>query len=155
MKAAPRTTSIEPAICTATTHLAVDDDATSPWAVALVAVLARHPRGLAGDVGKQRLDVAATCEVESLLGPALLGQALAGLARQPLGEGALDVELAVPGLPCEFLGGLDHGLLVHRLVARLHLLRGTHLGGRLVLVLLVLLVCELMLVGMLGVLSMG
>jgi hypothetical protein len=103
-------------------------------------------------VGKQRLDVAPPSKVESLLWPALLGKALAGLTRQPLGEGALDVELAVPGVPGAFLGGLDQGL-VHRLVAGLHLLRGAHLGGRLVLVLM-LLVSELVLVGMLGVLGM-
>jgi hypothetical protein len=117
-----------------------------------VAVLAGHPRGLAGDVGKQRLNIAPPSKVESLLWPALLGKALAGLTRQPLGERALDVELAVPGVPSEFLGGLHHGL-VHRLVAGLHLLRGAHLGRRLVLVLM-LLVSELVLMGMLGVLGM-
>lgn len=152
MKAAPSTTSVEPTIGTATTHLAVDDDAASPWAMALVAVLAGHSRGLASDVGKQCLDVAPTGEVEGLLWPALLGKALARLAGQPLGERALDVEVAVPRVPGEFICGLNHGL-IHPLVAGLHLLRGAHLGGRLVLVLM-LLVRELMLVGLLGVLSM-
>ena len=91
MKAAPRTTRVEPTIRTATTHLAVDNDATSPRAVALVAVLAGHPCGLAGDVGKQRLNVAPPSKVESLLRPALLGKTLTRLTRQPLGERALDV----------------------------------------------------------------
>ncbi len=101
--------------------------------MAFVTVFAGNARGLASDVGKQGLDVASAGQVESLLGPALVGEALAGLACQPLGQSALDVEITVPGVPREVLGGLDHGW-VHNRVAGLHLMRGSHLGGRLVLV---------------------
>lgn len=133
MEAAPRTARIEPAVGATTAHLTIDDDAARPRAVAFVAIFAGNPRGLASNVGEQGLDVAPARQVESLLGPALVGEALAGLACQPLGKSALDVEVAVPGVPREVLGGLDHGR-VHHLVAGLHLMRGPHLGGRLVLV---------------------
>ena len=101
--------------------------------MAFVAIFAGNPRGLASNVSKQGLDVAPARQVESLLRPALVGEALAGLACQPLGKSALDVEVAVPGVTREVLGGLDHGR-VQRRVAGLHLMRGPHLGGRLVLV---------------------
>ena len=79
MKAAPGTASIEPTVCTAAAHLAVDNDATGPWAVALVTILAGDTSGLASDVGKQGFDIAPPRQVEDLLWPALLGEALAGL----------------------------------------------------------------------------
>ena len=133
MEAAPRTARIEPTVGATTAHLTIDDDAARPRAVAFVAIFAGNPRGLASNVGEQGLNVAPARQVESLLGPALVGEALAGLACQPLGKSALDVEVAVPGVPREVLGGLDHGRVHHR-VAGLHLMRGPHLGGRLVLV---------------------
>lgn len=76
-----------------------------------------------------------------------MGEALAGLACQSFGEGTLNVEIVVPGVPRKVLGGPDHGR-VHRLMAGLHLMRRAHLGGGLVLVRV--LVLMLMLVHMLG-----
>lgn len=150
METTPRTAGVEPTIGAAAAHLAVDDDATGPGSVPLVAVLARDPGGLAGDVGEQGLDVAPPCQVQDLFWTALLGKALAGLAGQPLGEGALDVELAVAGLSRKLLGRLNHWLL-HLLVPRLHLLWRVHLRRRLVLVLLlVLMLLLLVLVLVLG-----
>jgi hypothetical protein len=110
--------------------------------MALVAILAGDTSRLAGDVGEQGLDVAPTRQVEDLLGAALLGKALAWFARQPLSKGALDVEVDISRLPRKLLCRLEHGR-VDRLVVGLHLLRGAHLGWRLVLMVLM-----LMLVGM-------
>lgn len=115
--------------------------------MAFVAVLAGYARGLPSNVSKQSLDIAPSGQVQLLLWPALMSETLAGLACQSLGEGALDVEVVVPGVPREVLGGPDHGR-VHRLVAGLHLMRRAHLGGGLVLVWVLVLV--LMLVDMLG-----
>lgn len=117
MKAATGTASVEPAVGTATTHLAVDDDAAVPWAVALVAVLARHTGFHPGDVRKQGLDVASAGEVEGLLRAALLRMALAGLPRQSFRQGAVQVQAVVSRLLGELLCGLDRGvhgrLLLH------------------------------------------
>ena len=108
-----------------------------------VAVLAGNSRRLASDVGKQGLDVAPPRQVQTLLRSALVGDPLPWFARQSLRKRALDVEVLVTRFPREFLRHLDQGRL-NRLVGWLHLLRGTHLGLRLVLLLM------LMLVGMLN-----
>lgn len=117
MKAAAGTASVKPAVGTAATHLAVDDDAAAPWAVALVAVLARHTSFHPGDVRKQGLDVASAAEVEGLLRAALLRMALAGLPRQSFRQGAIQVQAVVSRLLSELLCGLDRGvhgrLLLH------------------------------------------
>jgi hypothetical protein len=62
-------------------------------------VVARARGQVARDLREQRLDVAAAHHVEVLVRLALVGVALAGLARQPLREGAVDLELGVPGVP--------------------------------------------------------
>ncbi len=95
---APGARGVKPAVGAAAAHLAVDDDAGVPGPVALVAVLAGDGGQLAGNMGKEGLNVATAAEVQHLLGPALLGQPHAGLARQPLRQRALDDHRAVPGL---------------------------------------------------------
>ncbi len=94
VEATPGAAGVEPAVGAAAAHLAVDDDAARPGPWPLWQFLQAEGQ-LAGDVGEEGLDVAAALQVELLLGPALLGKAQARLARQPLGQRALDVELAV------------------------------------------------------------
>lgn len=134
MEGTPRTRRVEPAVGTAATHLAVDHDAGGPGSVALVTVLTGHGRGLAGDVGEQGLDVAASLQIELLLGAALLGQTHARLAGQALGQRALDRDVLVSRLQGETLGGVGRhvvgaGPLDLGDLAEVGMLVGVHHGG--------------------------
>lgn len=98
MERAPRPGRVEPAVGAAAHHLAAVDDAHGPGALALAAVGARVGGLGAGDLGEERLDVAAPHQVEVLALPPLLGQPLARVARHALRERAVHLEPRVPGL---------------------------------------------------------
>ena len=107
VEATPCPAGVKPAVGATAAHLAVDNDAAHPRAVALVAVLAGDTGGLAGDVREQSLDVAPPREIENLLRTPLLRVAMAGFARQPLRQRALDVEPLVARFDGQLLRGLD------------------------------------------------
>jgi hypothetical protein len=93
-------------------------------------------RGLGpGDLGEQRLDVAAAHQVEVLALPPLLGEALARVARHALRERAVHLEPRVPGLLGHLLRRLGRRLrgvlMLLLLLLLLLLLGGSPLGGRL------------------------
>ncbi len=159
MEAAAGAARVEPAVCAAAAHLAIDDDTADPRAMPFMAVLAGQAGGLAGDVGEQGLDVAAAAEVELLVRAALLGEAAADLAGEALGQGALDVEIRVARLEGEYVSHLGRAVTLRGRLLLLLLrvgrqaVRGgvgaAHLGRGLVLVLV--LVHELVLgMGLLG-----
>ena len=65
VKSASRTTGIEPAVCAATTHLAIIDDTLRPRTVSFGAILARPADLDSSEMSQEGFDIAAALHVEN------------------------------------------------------------------------------------------
>lgn len=106
MKGTAGSRSIEPAIGAAATHLTINDDATGPRAMTFVAVLTLLGGLLASNVREQSFNIAATRQVEALLGATLVSQTHTGLVGQSLRQCALYNDVRVAGLMCVILSSV-------------------------------------------------
>lgn len=103
MEATAGAARIEPAVCTAATHLPINHYTTGPGSMALVTILACRRRKVPSYVGKESLDIAPSLKVELLVGASLMCDAQARFPSQTLSKCALDVECAVSRITSHIL----------------------------------------------------
>lgn len=138
VEAASCSARIKPAIGTTPTHLTIDNDTASPWAMAFVAVFAGNTSLLSGNMSKESLDVATSRQVKDLLRTSLVGVPVSRLTSQSLCQSAFYIEISVARFVGQILGG-PHYRGIHGMV---------HLSLWLLLVLMYLLLLLLVLMGL-------
>lgn len=101
MKRTSRATRVVPTISATSTHLALIDNAFRPRPMALVAILALLGRRLSRHVCKQSFNIAASVEIQLLVGSPLRWLAHCWIFAESLAQRAFDLDLAG-------IGGLGH-----------------------------------------------